>query len=916
MRCSLTLAAFAGLLGCQDAPAPAPVEPRALAAIEEPVAEPQDAPVAPPAASVPATEGADTSDEIKHAPTRLRTLANGVTILVREVHAAPVVDLRVVVKNTGSLYEGRFLGAGISHYYEHLVASGTTKNRTEDESQRILFDIGNVTNAYTNYDHTAYFIRTGREHFATALDLISDWIQHCSLDPKEVEREKQVILKEIQKGEDEPARVIRQLFHETCYRVHPMRHPVIGYTAPFLALTYEDLVEFFRNRYVPDNLIVTVVGDVDGPAALTAVESAFKGMPRRTVTAPVLPEEPPQVAPRYAERVMSGTRVAYGYVGWKTIPYIHPDLYALDLLAYILGHGETSRLIRRLRDREQLVLHADCTSWTPSFASGPFFVRFFCTPDKTEAAIAAIRDEVARVLREPPTDEEIDRAKVQNVTAHVFGHERVEDIAGSIALDYMHTGDPDFGDTYVAGLQRVTREDLLRVAREYLRDEWRTVAVVRPPSPDDAPAKATVGREAGQGAPVESFRLANGLRVLLRPESSSPQVSLQAWCVGGSVAESEANNGISAVLAEMLRRGTTSRPGTQLQREVTALGAGLSTSVRGSSMGVALSVLTRDFEQGVTLLADIVRNPELDQGELARVKQRQLQAITQADDEPEAEAQNLWRRSFFQVHPYRLIQVGTAKAVTALDPDALRAHHARLFDPAGVVVAVYGDVAPEAARRAVEAAFGDWPSAPGWSPPAVPAEPSHAGDGPAEIVKESGKSGVAIVIGFAGVPQEHPDRYALDVIDAVTSGMGFPGGWFHDTLRGQEKGLVYVVHAQSITGVNGGWWWVWARTSPDQRAEVLRLMREQFDKIRGDVVTPEELERAKKVCISYRQIAFETNAQRAEDAALNELNGLGHDWSARYAEGINAVTLAEVKRVANQYFQGGLTVVTGPGEGK
>ena len=903
MRCFLTLAVLAGLLGCQDAPAPD--EPRALAAIDEPAPEPQAPLAAAPAADLPAAR----------AGSLLRTTPNGVTVIVRDLPGNPMVDVRIFVKNTGSLYEGRFLGAGISHYYEHLVASGTTKNRTEAEARKILFEIGNVTNAYTYLDKTVYFITTAAASFDTALGLLSDWVQHCSLDVNEVEREKQVILKELQKGEDEPPRVLHKLFMETAFNVHPVRIPIIGYREPFLDITYQDLQDFYRARYVPDNLIVVVAGGVDREATYARVEAAFKDMPRRTVTAPAFPAEPAQLAPRRAEREMPGTRVAYVTVGWHSVSLTHPDLYPLDLLAVILGHGEASRLTRRLRDEQRLVLGIGCSSWTPGFGNGTFTITLACTPDKVDAAVQAVRAEVRRVLTEPPTDAEIATAKVKSVTEHVFGAEKVDDVANDLGWMYMGTGDPDFGERYVEGMQAATREALLRVTRTYLDDGRRSVAVVRPPGSGGAPTPSDAGDAAEAGA-IRLHTLPNGLRVLTQRATGSPQVSLQAWHLGGVLAEDDATNGVSRLVADMLRRGTTSRDAATLNATIEGLGAQLETRSDNNALGTKLSVLSRDFIAGAELLADIVRRPAFDAGEFGKLRERRLKEIAQQDDTPETEAMNLFRREFFRVHPYRRTALGQQEAVQAVTPEALRAFHARYVHPSNTVVTVFGDVAPETALAEVERRFGDWTGGPDAGAPEPPAEPAREPQ-PTEQRKDSGKQGVVIVIGYPGVPADHQDRYALDVIDAITSGYGFPGGWFHDTLRGQGEGLVYVVHAINFAGVNGGFFYVYARTMPENRDRVLMLMREQFDRIRDDVVDADELRRAKQVCITGRKLLGEqTNADRAQDAALNTLYGLGPDWSARYAEGINAVTAKDIDRVANQYFRGGLTVVTGPGEGK
>ncbi|MCI0342144.1 MAG: insulinase family protein [Planctomycetales bacterium] len=853
-------------------------------------------------------------------PTLLRTTPNGVTVVVKEMRSSPAVCTYVFVRNTGSLYEGEFLGCGISHYYEHLVAGGTTWNRPESKSRDMLFQIGNQSNAYTYKDHTAYYITTASPYFDVALDLLSDWVPNCALWPAEVKREKDVILKEIEKGEDEPDRVIHQLFSETMFRVHPTRLPIIGYKPVFLAVSSEDIAAFYKLRYVPDNFIVVVVGDVDREEAYTKIEKAFAPVPRRPVIAPSLPEEPAQIAPRWAEKEMGGTKVAYTHVGWRTVGLTHPDLYPLDLLDFILGQGDSSRLVRRLRDQERLVLTVNTGSATPGYGCGYFTVQMSGEPEKARRAVEVVREEIARILADPPTDEEIAKAKIQKASDYVFQTEKAENRAREIGWNILGTGDPDFGERYVEGIQRVTREDVLRVVRTYFHPQTETVAIVRPEgSAPVAGEGAAAGTAGSAGLVAEKIALPNGLRLLARPSRASPMIAIQAWMLGGVLAETPETNGIAKLTTEMLLRGTKTKTADEIARAVDGMGGSIRVTTGNNALGVSLSVLAGDLEKGLALMADVLRNPSFNPKEFDTLRDRTLKAIRQEDDNWQAEAVNFWRRKFFTRHPYRLTPLGRQESVEKFKPADLRAFHARFVVPQNLVVAVYGDVGADGAdgvartRAAVERQFGSMPAAPGFKfPDLEPESPRPPGE--VRVEKPSGKKLVVIVIGYPGVPLPDEDRYALDVIDAVTSGIYMPGGWFHEKLRGEKEGLVYVVHGINWLGVGTGSFYVFAATSPDKQDRVLQLMREQFEKIQGDAMTDAELDSAKKVCVTSKLLQREANGDQAMEASLDELYGLGYRFGERYAERINAVTKADVKRVANRLFgQGSVLAMTVPG---
>ncbi|MHC4341170.1 MAG: M16 family metallopeptidase, partial [Planctomycetota bacterium] len=303
-----------------------------------------------------------------------RTLPNGLRVVVKEDHSKPLAALRIYV-GTGGCFEGEYLGCGISHYYEHLLSGGTTSNRTEEESAKILREMGGQSNAYTRSDHTCYFIDTHRDYISRAIDLYGDWMMHNVLKPEEVEREKGVILKEMNMGEDEPPRVLYKLFSKTMFRVHPIRIPTIGFRENFERLTRDDLIRYYRDRYAPNNTVVAVAGDVEPEAIFAQVERAMGAWERRPSPPVMIPAEPRQTAPRYAEVEMD-VQQASVRMGWHTINLFHPDLYALDMVASVLSRGRSSRMVRRVVEQERLATEIAAYSLTPSYMSGTFGVLF------------------------------------------------------------------------------------------------------------------------------------------------------------------------------------------------------------------------------------------------------------------------------------------------------------------------------------------------------------------------------------------------------------------------------------------------------------------------------------------------------------------------------------------------------------
>jgi len=329
----------------------------------------------------------------------LATLSNGLTVIVQENHAAPVATVRCFVKNTGSAYEGKNLGAGLSHVLEHVVAGGSTTHRGEKEIAKIIDTFGGATNAATSTDQTMFYIDCPAKNTLAAVELLADAMQHVKFEPAEFARELKVVRRELADGEVNRQRVLWKLLQQTVYSTHPARCPVIGYRDVLNATTNQTIIDFYHERYVPNNQVFVVVGDVKTQQVLDEVARRYTGTPRGRETYLPFEDEPEQLSPREAVSEMEGA--TYDMVfAWPTVKLSSPDLFALDVAANILGEGESSRLVERLRNQQQVVLGIDVVSDTPHYVAGMFAVMAVSRPATWEKASREIEREVYRLRDE------------------------------------------------------------------------------------------------------------------------------------------------------------------------------------------------------------------------------------------------------------------------------------------------------------------------------------------------------------------------------------------------------------------------------------------------------------------------------------------------------------------------------------
>jgi len=823
----------------------------------------------------------------------VRTLDNGITLIVDEMHSAPVAAVRFYVR-AGSIYEEEFTGAGITHYLEHLIGKGSL-SRTAQQIDQLQEEMGNQTNAYTTSDHTCYHMQSAARYVGDMIDLIGDYVFNPLLDQSDIDKQRQIILREMAMGDDDPGRGIYQLLMQTMFRIHPARYRVIGYPDRFRQVTREDLLTYQTRMYTTDNVTVVVVGDFEAASVLGQLEKSLGSLPRRGVDFPPLVHEPTQTSARRVVEVDPSLARAYLAIGYHTIDLFHPDLYALDVLDYILGNGASSRLVDSVRERQGLVDGIGCYSATPSYGAGRFVVTAACDPDKLTQAQGAILAEIARLKNQPVTKSELDKAKKQKEAELVYARGSVESWASTLGGDYLATGDVQFSKHYVQGIRTVTAADIQQVAGRYLNESNMTVAIRR--ARPDAEQQVVGGGQATR--PVTHKKvLPNGITLLVQQEHSAPMVSVQASFAGGLRYETRQTSGMGRVLAAMLKRGTTTRNRMQIATSLENVGAQMSAMSGRNSFNVSGTALAGDLVLLMELMADCIRRPAFDTEELSRVKELSLAAIKAQKDDVDQVATRLMLQELFASHPYGLDPGGTDKSVTAIDVESLRRHHGRICRASQMVLAVYGDVEQQQAEQLVTRLFGDWQSG---EPQSVRLDVQPAPQGEQRVQRTRAQQQGIIYFGFPGPTVRSEDRYALDVLDAAFSGVDYPGGRLHRRLRGE--GLVYATHMVPVAGLDPGFVMIYAGTEPDKLQRVEEVVKQLVTDVQDKPFSDDEFNRAKKMCISAHEVRMGSVGDRILQETLDELYGLGYEESRRYAQRIESVTVEQVQEAARKYMK-------------
>jgi zinc protease len=836
-------------------------------------------------------------------------LNNGLTLIIKEHHTSPVAAVRMYVK-TGAIYEQEHLGTGISHLFEHLLHQGTTTTRTEDETQKIMLSIGNNSNAYTTTDHTCYYINTAAEHTNTAIDLLADFITNPIWPDNEFEREWQVVQRELELGDNEPGRQLYYAAMEALYTRSPARYRTIGYRTAIQALTKDDIVNYYKRMYVPDNVVVSVVGDFKVEEVLQRLQGAFKNFIRRPVQNVTLPEEPPVGSARTIVRTLETMEEVMFSLNFPTVRLTHEDLYPLDLLAFILATGDSSRLAVHVRD-EGLARSVDCYSYTPAWGTGMFQVEGRTKVEQWPACRAEILKQLARVKSEPVTAAELAKAKRLKVADHIFGHQTAESVASSMGSSFLSSGDAHFDDHYTERLQQVTAEQIIAVANKYFNEDWLCTALVGPKG--FSVSSEVAAQESIVKADVVEKQLGNGLRVLLKRDTSSPIVAMQFNLKGGQAGETAAEAGTHSMIGQLLTRGTATRSAQQISEFFDSIGGSISASGERHALGVSCQVLKEDLGEAFEVYADVIRNATLPEDQLAIFKPIVLSQIKSLKEQISQYTFDLLSQKFHPKSPYGHRQMGTIESVEGMSSEGLASFYRGRLCGQNAVLTIVGDIDPAGLFDRIESSFGSLPANPTRAMPEPQRDPKL--DRNEVYVAKSGQAAGMIFFAYRGPTIFDEDDLAdLTMIDTIISGYGYPSGWLHTRLRGEGEGLTYAVHAFSAAGIVPRLFGAYANCQPEGVSKVFKIMDEELRRAGRGEFTQVELDESRNQVITNEKMSNQTVGEIATKYAANVVLGRPYDWDspAQMEVQLKKVTVASMKATAKKYFTNYVAVITTP----
>jgi len=868
------------------------------------------------------------------------TLKNGLEVILSEDHRLPLVavDLWYHV-GPANERQGR---TGFAHLFEHMMFEGSQHVGSKEHDRYLEAAGASDINGTTDFDRTNYFETLPSNQLELALWLESDRMGYLlgKIDQERLANQRDVVRNERRQSvENTPYGLVEEeLYHQLFPKSHPYYAEVIGSHRDIEAARLDDVREFFRQYYSPNNASLTITGDIRPEQAKPWVEKYFGSIPSGPPV-PKITAVPPQITAQKRSKVTDQVELPRIYMGWIMPSIFQPGDAETDLLAQILGTGKASRLYKALVYNKQIA--QDVSIQNQNLLLGSVFeLTVTAKPGvKPEDLEKAIDQELEKLRSEGPTQAELDRARNLIETRIITGLERLGGFGGLADRlnqynQFLH--DPGYLPKDLERYNRVTVQDVKRIANEKLKTSARAVVyglpgdrvVDDPPrASDEAKAKneAVAGTMADEpwraqapaGQPLgkltlpvaQSFKLENGLTVMLIEQHQLPIVVAHLLVLNGSDANPASKPGLASFTSEMLPEGTERRTSSQIADDAAQIGAALRTLTVSDDSIVDIRTLKPNVDAAFDLLSDVALHPKFDPTEIERIRKLRETDILQVQDDPQDLAFGVFRKMIYGPgHPYGYREEGTVAATKATTREELVGMWQRGYVPGNSTLVLSGDLSSTEARGLAEKYFGKWKGTTGrYQPPAVENKVSRG----VCIVDKPGAAQTFVLVGTPGVPRSTKDYVPLEVMNKVLGGLY--SSRINVNLR-EEHGYTYgsfsffvYRRAAGAFGAGGG-----MRT--DATGPAVQEILKEMERIRNSRPTDEELTLAKGSFAQSLAGRFETAEEVANTVGDLFVYEFPLDYYQQLPSSIAAVTAEDVQRMAQTYIHPESAVVIGAGD--
>ena len=823
-------------------------------------------------------------------------LDNGQTVVIQEVKNNPIVTIDTWIK-TGSIDEDDS-NNGVAHFLEHLFFKGT-KNHESGEFDQILETKGAITNAATSKDFTHYYVTIPSKDFDLAMELHGDMMLHPLIPRNEMEKERKVVLEEINKDLVSPTRILQENLNSMMYTTHPYKRKVIGRSDVIETITRDQVLNFYNAHYSPSNMITIVVGDVDTNHALERIKEVFNAEYKKQ-TKTIYPKES-QLTSQQKKVEYIKTESGYMVIGFRGTPINDNDSYALDVLSTILGDGRSSVLNQVLKEKKRLAFSVDAGNSTFR-DDGIFYISANFEPEKCKQVQSAIFDEIKNIQDKGVSDEQLSLAKNIIERNTYYSRESITNIATEIGYTMALTNDIKFYDTYLDKIKSVSKDEVKRVANKYLGENRSAVSIILPESSKNIPVANKIqnlgtAELISESNGTQKYHLSDGATMLYTPNSSNDIIAISIYAKGGQLLDKIA--GTANLTAATMMKGTKNYTSLELSQVLEDNGIKIVPSVGADAFSITVLTTKDEYDKTMELLNEVVNNAIFDDYEIEKVKSDKLSAIKTNKDVPIKQAIEEYRDMIYKNTPYSISSKVLEKNIQNIKKSDIIEYYNKIFNPKNIVISINGNIdkdktiqdlnkifEPKAGSQTFDYKIYDSKI------PRITAPRTNTIKMPTETAW--------ILLGWQtdGVLSEK-DYATLQVIDSIL-GTGMSSRLFKE-LREQE-GLAYQLGTGYSPNVLRGSFMMYIGTNPATLEKSKQGLFSEIEKLKTEYVGDKELKDAKEKLIGNYVIGLETNLDKASNTGWYEASTRGYEFKEKYVDLINSVTDADIIEVANKYF--------------
>jgi zinc protease len=854
-------------------------------------------------------------------------MPNGLVVIMHEDHRLPLVAVDLWY-HVGPLNE-RAGRTGFAHLFEHMMFEGSEHVGEKAHIKYVQGAGATDVNGTTDFDRTNYFETVPSNQLELALWLESDRMGFLleGLDREKLTNQRDVVRNERRQGEGTPYDLAGEKIYQLLFpKEHPYYADVIGSHADIEAARLNDVRDFFKQFYTPNNASLAVAGDFD-PAKLKMLLTKYFGpIPKGPAAEPVTMTTAPITEQKRAT-VTDTVKLPQLRIAFLTPAVYAPSDADVDLLVDILGSGKASRLNQVLVYKQQVAQSVRCFNNSLKL-TGITECTITAKPNvKLEDLEATFWQEVGKLQTDGPTKEELDSARTVDLTQKITGLERLGGFGGvADTLDRynQYTADPGYLSKDLARYQAATTASLKQAAVKYLNKNQAVVVscvpgqkvvddVPRSSANTDADVKLTppypaafeeqqnwrktvppAGPAVAFSLPVpKTFTLKNGLQVYLVEDKQLPVLSASIVTRAGSENNAPAQAGLATLTAALLNEGTKTRNSTQLAEDTESIGARMATGASVDAASVGITLLSNNTDAALDLLSDVVLHPAFSPEDLDRIRKQRLVGIAQESDSVIATARRVGPRLLYGDQPYGESPIGTLESVRSLTRDDITSFYTNHYGSADSALVLSGDISLEEAKRLAERYFGGWAgtAAANVTLPPSPPPPTLR----IALVDKPGAPQTALVVYGLGLPITTPDLQALQVMN-YTLGGAFASR-INMNLR-EVHGYTYGANSIFATYREGGAFYAGGLIKTDVTAPATQQLMLELKRIQSEPPADAEVKEAKIARVQSLPGQFETTNATANAMASIFLYKRPLDYYATLPAAYLAVTPQDVERVA------------------